>query len=57
MPLGRNGLIELMSQCQAWQRQVHRSSFFESNAIKLPGTKVPPTYVYVPGTSGNSSVP
>lgn len=23
-------------------------SFFESNAIKLPGTDVPPAYVYIP---------
>lgn len=38
-------------------KTVSLGSFFESNAIKLPGTQVPPTYVYVAGTSGNSSIP
>jgi hypothetical protein len=32
---------------------VSLGSFFESNAIKLPGTDVPHTYVYVPGTTGS----
>ncbi|MEA3274460.1 MAG: hypothetical protein U9Q81_04035 [Pseudomonadota bacterium] len=34
-------------------KTVSLGSFFESNAIKLPGTKVPPTYVYIPGTAGS----
>jgi hypothetical protein len=31
---------------------VSLGSFFESNAIKLPGTNVPHTYIYVPASSG-----
>ena len=38
-------------------KKVRLGSFFESNAIKLPGTNVPHTYIYVPGTSGNGGVP
>jgi hypothetical protein len=33
-------------------KKVSLGSFFESNAIKLPGTRFPPTYVYIPGSSG-----
>ena len=29
--------------------------FFETNAIKLPGTQVPPTYVYIYGQGGSSA--
>ena len=29
--------------------------FFETNAIKLPGTQVPPTYVYISGQGGSSA--
>lgn len=36
---------------------VSLGSFFEPNAIKLPGTSVPHTYIYVPGTSGESNAP
>ena len=38
-------------------KKVTLGSFFESNAIKLPGTDIPHTYIYVPGTSGNGGVP
>jgi hypothetical protein len=38
-------------------KKVSLGSFFESNAIKLPGTDVPATYIYIPGTGGSSSVP
>ncbi|MCG6859820.1 MAG: hypothetical protein LJE70_00805 [Chromatiaceae bacterium] len=38
-------------------KTVMLGSFFESNAIKLPGTDVPHTYIYVPSSSGSSSVP
>ena len=34
-------------------KKVTLGSFFESNAIKLPGTNVPHTYVYVPESSGS----
>jgi hypothetical protein len=37
--------------------KVTLGSFFESNAIKLPGTDVPHTYIYVPGTAGSGGVP
>jgi len=37
-------------------KTVSLGSFFESNAIKLPGTKVPATYVYIPGTSSDVSM-
>jgi hypothetical protein len=33
-------------------KKVSLGSFFESNAIKLPGTRFPPAYVYIPGSSG-----
>ena len=29
--------------------------FFETNAIKLPGTQIPPTYVYIYGQGGSSA--
>jgi hypothetical protein len=38
-------------------KKVTLGSFFESNAIKLPGTNVPHTYIYVPGTAGSGGVP
>jgi hypothetical protein len=38
-------------------KTVSLGSFFESNAIVLPGTDFPRTYIYVPGASGNGGVP
>lgn len=38
-------------------KKVTLGSFWESNAIKLPGTDVPHTYVYVVGSSGGGNVP
>ncbi len=35
-------------------QRVLLGSFFETNAIKLPGTQVPPTYIYVYGQGGGS---
>jgi hypothetical protein len=35
-------------------RKANLGSFFESNAIRVQGADVPITYVYVPGSSGNS---
>ena len=35
-------------------QRVLLGSFFETNAIKLPGTQVPPTYIYVYGQGGAS---
>jgi hypothetical protein len=31
-------------------QRVSIGSFFESNALKFPGTSVPPAYVYIPRT-------
>jgi len=36
-------------------KTVSLGSFFESNAIKLPGTTFPPTYIYIPASSGSSA--
>ncbi len=36
-------------------KTVSLGSFYESSAIKLPGTKVPDTYIYVPGTGGSGN--
>ena len=36
-------------------KTVTLGSFFESNAIKLPGTDVPHTYIYIPGSSGSGT--
>jgi len=33
---------------------VNLGSFYESNAIKLPGTDTPATYIYIPESSGTS---
>jgi len=38
-------------------KTVSLGSFYENNAIKLPGTKIPPAYIYVPGTSGGGGYP
>ena len=38
-------------------KKVSLGSFYESNAIKLPGTDVPTTYIYVPSSSGDGGVP
>jgi len=38
-------------------KKVNLGSFFESNAIKLPGTDVPATYIYVSNSSGSGGVP
>jgi len=38
-------------------KMVTLGSFFESNAIKLPGTDVPSTYVYIAGSSGGGGTP
>jgi hypothetical protein len=35
-------------------QRVLLGSFFETNAIKLPGTQVPPTYIYAYGQGGAS---
>jgi hypothetical protein len=35
-------------------KTVSLGSFFESNAIKLPGTAVPPTYIYIPVTTSSA---
>jgi hypothetical protein len=34
-------------------RTVSLGSFFESNAVKFPGTDIPNTYVYVPASGGD----
>jgi hypothetical protein len=36
-------------------KTVSLGSFFESNAIKLPGTGIPPTYVYVSSSGGGGN--
>jgi hypothetical protein len=36
-------------------KTVTLGSFFESNAIKLPGTDVAHTYVYIPESSGGGA--
>ncbi len=36
-------------------KTVMLGGFFETNAIKLPGTQVPPTYVYIYGQGGSSA--
>jgi len=38
-------------------KTVSLGSFFESNAIMLPGTDIPDTYLYVPETSGGGNAP
>ena len=35
-------------------KRVSIGSFFENNSIKLPGTDLPPTYLYVPETSSSN---
>lgn len=34
--------------------RVNIGSFFESSAIKVEGTSVPPAYIYVPGTAADT---
>jgi len=35
-------------------QKVTLGSFFESNVLELPGTDVPPTYIYIPESGGSS---
>jgi hypothetical protein len=37
-------------------KKVMLGSFYESNAIKFPGTDVPHTYIYIPGSGGDGGM-
>lgn len=58
MPPGKGNYLVTANQVKVGEfpagKTVMLGSFFESNAIKLPGTDVPNTYVYVPGSAGSS---
>jgi hypothetical protein len=54
MPPGKGSYVVTANEVSlgtfpAGQR-VSIGSFFESNAIKFPGTSVPPAYIYIPRT-------
>jgi hypothetical protein len=60
MPPGTGTYLVTANEVELGQfpagKTVSLGSFFESNAIKLPGTDVPATYVYVAASSGGGDV-
>jgi hypothetical protein len=58
MPAGEGTYLVTGNQVRIGEfpagKKVTLGSFFESNAIRVAGTDTPITYVYVPGSSGNS---
>jgi len=56
MPTGKGTYLVTANEIKVGDfpagKKVSLGSFFESNAIKLPGTRFPPAYVYIPGSSG-----